>query len=201
MDLPEKVAGVDPLKMRDLFVAFLDSEPGYQKVYGLRVPLPRHMTVEFIGHELAVSQVDAIQIQKRLISEGWLVAEKLSPTSKGMALSQYTDRPKIARAEAKKILASVLAWAADTNKVANARVKVKAIDLFGSVQRGEPFVGDVDIFVEFTTMDLGADLEPRDMAREAELLQQLSQISEYVSPSSAFDRELMSNVPRERVFP
>jgi predicted nucleotidyltransferase len=118
-----------------------------------------------------------------------------------MALSQYTDRPKIARAEAEKILANVLAWAADTNAVPNARVKVKAIDLFGSLQRGEPFVGDVDIFIEFTTMELGADLEPEDMGREVELLEELSQISDYVSPSSVFDREYMVDVPRHRVFP
>jgi hypothetical protein len=70
MDLPEKVAGMDPLKIRDLFVAFLDSEPDYQEVHGLRAPLPRRMTVEFIGHELAVSQAEAVQIQKTLISEG-----------------------------------------------------------------------------------------------------------------------------------
>lgn len=201
MDLPEEIAGADPLKMRDLFVAFLDREPDYQEIHGLKVPMVRRMTVEIIREILATTDVLAAEIQGKLISEGWLEAENFTPTSKGMALSQYTDRPKITRIEAEDILAKILAWAAETNAVPNARVKVKAIDLFGSLERGQSLVRDIDIFVEFTTMDFLTDLEPEDADREAELLEELSQISEYVSPSSALDRELMFDVPKRRVFP
>ena len=118
-----------------------------------------------------------------------------------MALTHHVDRPKLPRAEAEVILGQVLEWADRTNAVADARVKVTAIHLYGSLERGADEVGDIDLFIEFTTMDLGEDMQPEDMERESELCEELSAISEYVSPSSALDRMMMDDVSMRQVFP
>jgi hypothetical protein len=94
----------------------------------------------------------------------------------------------------------VLAWADGVNAEPNARVMVKSIDLFGSMQCGAVEVGDIELFVVFTTMDLGMDPQPEDLEREHELTQELVSISEYISPSSELD-QVCRDVPSSRVFP
>jgi predicted nucleotidyltransferase len=118
-----------------------------------------------------------------------------------MGLSQHIDRPKLSRAEAEAILDRVIQWADHTNVEAGARVKVKAIHLYGSLERGADEVGDIDLFVEFTTMDLEMDLQPEDMEREEELCEELTYISDYLSPSSVLERMMMHDVPMRQVFP
>lgn len=118
-----------------------------------------------------------------------------------MALAQHVERPKLARADAEAILERVLQWAEQVNAAAGARVKIRTIELYGSLERGAPEVSDVDLFVDFTTMDLGMDVMPEDSEREDELCEELAAISDYLSPSSVFDSMLMGDVPRKQVFP
>ncbi|MET4258251.1 hypothetical protein ABIC09_003193 [Bradyrhizobium sp. S3.12.5] len=68
-------------------------------------------------------------------------------------------------------------------------------------ERGAEEVGDVDLFIEFTTMDLGLDLTPEDQQREWERSEELVAISEYLSPSSFIDWMLMGDVPMRQAFP
>lgn len=78
---------------------------------------------------------------------------------------------------------------------------MKTIHLYGSLAQGADEVGDVDLFVEFTTMDLAMDLQREDMDRENELCEELTSISDYLSPSSWLDREMMGDVSMRQVFP
>jgi hypothetical protein len=118
----------------------------------------------------------------------------------GNGALQHVDRPKLARAEAEEILQRMLAWADGVNAEPNARVRVKTIDLFGSLQHGAAEVGDIDLFVVFTTMDLAMDLQPEDQDCEDELTAEPVSISGDISPSSELDQICMG-VPSSRVFP
>lgn len=201
MDLPEKIAELDARKVREMFKNFLEREMEVEWKDGFPVRNVRRMTPSVIEAELGVPPAEAGLIQDKLISEGYIEPGKFTPTRLGMALAQHTDRPKISRADAEAILSQVLDWADRTNAVPDARVKVKTIHLYGSLARGAAEVGDVDLFVEFTTMDLGQDLMPEDQQREEELSEELVSISEYLSPSSFIDRMLMEDVPMRQVFP
>jgi predicted nucleotidyltransferase len=200
MELPDQVAGRDPRQMRDMLLQFLEQERKYVWKDGVPSVVPNAVTPEFIQTSLSVSAAEAHRILKNLVSEGWVESGRLVPSMQGMALAQHVDRPRLPRAEAEAILNQVIEWAERTNAIPAARVKVKAIQLFGSLMRGEDEVGDIDLFVEFTTMDLGMALEPEDMEREEELAEELSAISEYLSPSSELERQRMA-VPYRQVFP
>jgi predicted nucleotidyltransferase len=89
-------------------------------------------------------------------------------------------------------------WVDQKNAVLDARVKVKTIHLYGSPERGADEVGDIDLFVEFTTLDLGMDLQPEDEEIEDELLKELTGISDYLSFPF---RMMMDDVPKRQIFP
>lgn len=201
MELPDKIAGLDARLMREMFKNFVAQKTEMDWNDGAPIVKARRMTPDFIEEQLGVSFVEAQRIQAELVAEGWIELEKFTPTRKGMAIAHHVDRPKLPRAEAEAILDKVLDWADRTNAVANARVRVKTIYLYGSLERGAEEVGDVDLFVEFTTMDLGMDLQYEDTEREDELCEQLIGISDYLSPSTGLDREMMDDVPMRRVFP
>lgn len=201
MELPETIAGLDPRDVREMFRALMAAETKCEWKDGMPSIDARRVTSALIEAALKVPAAEAKRIQAELVTEGWIESEKFTPTRKGMALSQHDDRAKISRAEAEALLDQVLAWADCTNAVPDARVKVKTIHLYGSLERGADEVGDVDLFVEFTTMDLGDDLQPDDQEREDELAEELAGISEYLSLSSVFDRMMMEDVPMRQVFP
>ncbi|MVA22149.1 hypothetical protein GOZ94_24765 [Agrobacterium vitis] len=201
MDLPEKVADFDPQRIVGLFKSFLDREIEFQFGDGLPVCPGRKMSAQIIIDFLNITRPEAELVLKGLITEGYLDPEKLVPTRRGMALSQISDRPKISRAEAEEILENVLVWADHVNADADTQVKLKSIHLFGSLERGQPMVGDIDLFVEFTTLDLANDLQPEDQDREDELCDELVELSEYLSPSGDLQREMMSDVPMRQIFP
>lgn len=201
MELPEKIADLDARRVREMFKNFTEQESEMDWNDGVPVVKIRRMTPDFIARQLETASGEAQRIQAALVAEGWIEPEKFTPTRKGMALSQHDDRPKLPRAEAEALLAKVLVWADRTNAVADARVKVKTIHLYGSMLKGADEVGDVDLFVEFTTMDLDMDLQCEDMDRENELCEELTNISDYLSPSTGLDREMMSDVPMRQVFP
>lgn len=142
------------------------------------------MTPDFIPKQLKIAFGEAQRVQAALVAEGWIKPAKFTPTRKGMGLSQHVDRPKLARAEVEALLDKVLDWADRTNAAAGAKVKVKTTHLYGSLVQGADEVGDVDLFVDVTTMDLGEDLQCEDMERENELGEEPTSISDYVSPSS-----------------
>lgn len=201
MDIPERIAGLDARKVRELFKTFAEQKSELDWKDGMPVSVIQRMTTNVISKGLGLSQAEADRVQTALMAEGWIDQEKLTPTRKGMGLAQHIDRPKISRADAQVILGKVLEWADSANAEVGARVKVKAIHLYGSLARGADQVDDIDLFVEFTTMDLEMDLQPEDMEREHELCEDLSAISDRLSPSSAIDRMMMDDVPMQRVFP
>jgi hypothetical protein len=201
MELDEKIVGLDARCIREMFKNFSALEPVMDLHNGVPILKGRQMTPDFIAEQLEIAFEEAQRVHAALVAEGWIKPENFTPTRKGMALSQHVDRPKLARAKAEALLDKVLEWADRTNAAAGARVKVKTIHLYGSLLQGADEVGDVDLFVEFTTMDLGEDLQCEDMERENELCEELTSISEYISPSSCIDREMMSDVPMRLVFP
>ncbi len=201
MDIPEKIAGLDARKVRELFKSFVEHDGELDWKDGVPVFVIRGMTANVIKKGLGLSPTEADRVQTALISEGWLDPDKLTPTREGMGLAQHIDRPKISCADAEVILGKVIEWADSTNGQTGAWVKVKAIHLYGSLARGADQVDDIDLFVEFTTMDLEMDLQPEDMEREDELSEELSAISDRISPSSAIDRMMMSDVLMRQVFP
>lgn len=201
MELPETIALLDVRRVREMFKNFTAQEADVDWNDGAPVVNARRMTPDFIAEQLDVAPDEAQRIHATLVGEDWLESEKFTPTRKGMALSQHVDRPRLQRADAESLLAKVLDWADRTNTEAHARVKVKTIHLYGSLLGDTDEVGDVDLFVEFTTMDLGMDLQPEDMEREDGLSEELIAISDYLSPSSWVDRELMGDVPMRQVFP
>jgi len=184
-----------------MFKTFVEQKADVELKDGVPLPVVRRMTPDVISAGLNVSRSDAVRIQASLVAEGWIEPDKLTPTRRGMGLAQHTDRTKLPRAEAEAILRKVIEWADHTNAEAGARVRVKAIHVYGSLERGADEVGDVDLFVEFTTMDLEMDLQPEDMEREEELCEELADISDYLSPSSVLDRMMMDDVPMRLVFP
>ena len=201
MDLPETIAGLDPRQMREVFKNFLERDTEVEVRNGVRFPVDRRMAPDVIAAELQVSLAEAKRIQAALVTEGWIEPAKFTPTRKGMGLAQHRDRPKISRAKAEEILGQVLDWTDQKNSVSDARVKVKTIHLFGSLERGADEVGDIDLFVEFTTVDLGMDLQPEDDEMEDELLEELTDISDYLSLSSSLDLMMMDDVPKRQIFP
>ncbi len=201
MDIPEKIADLDSGVVSQMFKTFVEQKTEVELNDGVRLPVVRRMTPEVISAGLGVSRSEAVRIQEKLVAEGWIDPDKFTPTRRGMGLAQHIDRPKLPRAEAKAILSQVIEWADRTNADTGARVKVKAIHLYGSLERDVDEVGDIDLFVEFTTMDLDMDLQPEDMEREEELCKELTDISDYLSPSSVFDRMMMADVPMRQVFP
>ena len=201
MEMPKKIAGFGARKVRAMFKALMGRDIEMEWKDGKPSITPRRVTTELIKTELKVSDFDAQRVQAELVREGWIESGRFTPTRKGMALSQHIDRPKLSRTEAESILEKVLDWAVRTNDHQIARVKVKSIHLFGSLERGKSMVSDIDLFVTFTTLDLGLDLQPEDLKREEILWQELCGISAYLSPTSFLDQLMMTDVPSRRIFP
>jgi len=201
MELPKSIAGLDARLVRLMFRNFVQRDSEYIWKDGVPSIVVRKITPDLIEAELNVSANEAVEIHAKLITEGWIEPGKFTPSRKGMGLAQHIDRPKLPRTEAEAILGQVLAWADRTNADQHARVTVKSIHLFGSLERGALQVSDIDLFIEFTTMDLGLDLEPEDQEREDELCEELAAISEYLSPSSYLERMMMDDVSVRKIFP
>jgi predicted nucleotidyltransferase len=201
MEIPQKIAGLDSHRMRQFFRAFVDQETVLDWQDGVPIGMVRKITAATIREGLSLQPDEADSVHKALLEEDWIDKEKFTPTRKGMALAHHVDRPKISLDQAQAILEEVLSWAERTNEPPEARVKVKTIYLFASLLRAAEFVDDIDLFVEFTTMDLEEELQPEDMERQDELCEELAAISERVSPSYVFDRMMMDDVPMRLVFP
>src|SRR5664279_1966637 len=104
MELPEKIAGLDGRKVRDMFKAMMAIETKMEWNDGAPSIEPRRVTPELIETFFNVPEGEALRIQADLVAERWIEPSKFVPTMLGMALSQHVDRPKLARAEAEEIL-------------------------------------------------------------------------------------------------
>ena len=160
---------------------------------------PKRMDAVYVASKLQVSKDEANNIVRGLTEEGWLKPDKLVPTTRGMALAQHQNRPRITRREADEIVEQTIEWAKRVNAQDGARVKVLYIDLFGSYITLSGDVGDVDMVVKFNTHDL-EDLQPEDMEVEIELLEELRNISEYISPSDELDQLTLDGQKFKRIF-
>lgn len=201
MDVPEKVAGLNWRDAQKLLKDLLDSEQKMRWEDGVPHIEVRRITSRFIESTLRVSSEQASLIQEGLVNEGWIRANEFTPTRRGMGLVHHVERPKLPRLAAEAIVDDVVNWAERSNTDAGARVRVRSIRLFGSLEREAAEVSDIDLFVEFSTMELGLDVQPEDISREDELLEELAGISEYISPASEMDRLIMDDVPSRQVFP
>jgi hypothetical protein len=195
------IAGEDPLVIRDLIKGFCNDQPELTMENDRLVWSVRKLDVDYISTSLSIDRASAAVIQKELIEGDWISEIKLTPTRRGMALAQHIDRPNIARDDALAILEEAVSWAERTNAESDGRVIVKSMYLYGSLQRGEASVGDVDLFVSFTTMDIENGPLPEDMDQEDHLCAELAEISEYLSPASELEHLRMSDVPTRQVFP
>ena len=200
MKLPDKIAGLDSYRVHLMFKGFIEGKTKYVVEDGVPRQIERAVTTDLIEGALQTSTEEASHIQKELVLEGWIEPIKHVPTRKGMALAQYEDRPRIAREDAEKILDDVLNWADQVN-VKNARVGIKSIHLYGSLLHNTAEVGDIDLFVEFTTLDLGENLQPEDMELEDDLADELGNLSEYISPSDELARLQMDDQPQKQIYP
>lgn len=201
MEIPKKVAGVEAPLIIELFKSFLTQKAVTRFENGQPSYTPKQVNIRLVADILSVSPQEASRIHLKLIEEGWIDAVKLTPTKSGMGLSQYVDRPKLLQADADAIVAKVVDWAHQVNAAPGARVKVRTMHLYGSLHRRAKEVRDIDLFVEFTTMELGDDMRPEDFDREGELCQELAAISEYLSPASELERKSMSDEPMAQIFP
>jgi predicted nucleotidyltransferase len=196
--LPESIAGLDPRLIRDMFATFVDAPTQYDSTGGFPRVVPRKMTADWIAAELDVGNDEGARVHMALIEGGWLDGTKGYPTHRGMALAQHIDRPRISREEAEKILERVVDWATAVNSDTTARVRVKLIELYGSLARGETEVGDIDLIVIYTP-DV-QEIEPDDYDRQDELTEQLVAISEYISPASELDKIAMPDADYQAIF-
>lgn len=199
MKLPDTIAGMDARSVRDLLAALMARDTDYEWVDGLPKLIPRRVTIKLIGDSLGLSNAEAARVQRDLVAEGW-IDHRHAPTTRGMALAQHHDRPPLPRAEAEAVISEVIAWAERVNAESDGRVALKTIHLFGSMLGDAPEVGDVDLFVAFTTMDHRENVEPEDIEREDELCRELADISEYVSASDEVDRAMLGASQR-LIFP
>src|SRR4051812_48420877 len=115
MKFPEKIAWIDISKFCDLFKAFIEHESVPRWENGLPVIEERKITAELIEASLGVSVSEAKSIHKTLVVEEWILADRLVPSRKAMALAQHVDRPPLPREIALAILDRVLDWADRVN--------------------------------------------------------------------------------------
>jgi predicted nucleotidyltransferase len=199
LKLPDTIADRDPRAIRQMFQDWMAKEMAFDWNGGNPIMEARSVAIDLIAQSLRLSDNEAQAVQSKLVEEGWIEPLTFVPSMRGMALAQHIDRAPISREKAEEILEEVLDWTRRVNGQHDARIKIRKIDLFGSLEQGASEVGDIDLFVDFTTMDLGDDLQPKDFDQQAELGRQLVSISEYISPSSELDR-LMMDVPTRRIF-
>ncbi|WP_135080583.1 hypothetical protein [Terasakiella sp. SH-1] len=194
------VCGYDIIKMRDIFRNFRDIPIEHKYIDGKFELDKKQFDRDFLIAQLSISSNEATHLLDALVKDGWLEVETLTPTTQGMALINFEDRPRLSRKDAQKIMSEILEWAEKTNNVKDARIKIKSIDLFGSYLSSSPDLGDIDLILEFNTLDL-PDLEPEDEDLEEQLVSEVMNISEYISLHSAYEKLSLVDATFEKIFP
>lgn len=201
MILPPKIATLDPRRVRDMFKAFNEADTEYDLSGAAPKFVLRRMTRTYVRDELNLSDAKADEVHRSLIEEGWIDAERLCPAHQGMGLANHLDLPRISREEGLELVERVLDWVDRANADENSRVRIKSIELYGSLERGSADIGDVDIVVAFNTMDLDDGPLPEDMDREDELAAELTAISPYISPATELDKLGMPHANYRQIYP
>jgi predicted nucleotidyltransferase len=117
------------------------------------------------------------------------------PTQKSAALKNASAMPKIKRKTAERILREVLKNARKVNASRNAKVKIKAIEAFGSYITEEAYIGDIDLRVVFSRQDFSDEALKRE-----ERIGKMLRVSRYVSLHYETDL-IAATATRKRVFP
>ena len=202
MELPDDICGYDPRAIRDAFKSFVDLPIKCDWVDGEPKIVPKLMTAEFLAGELGIDLPTAGRLVGCLTADGWLKADRAIPETMGMALAQHIDRPRLARAEADKIFAEVLQWAADHNRLTKGDIRIEELKVYGSYTKDTPDVGDIDLIV-ISNYDGLTDqglLQPKHDRQLDAALKKLKAISEYVSPANAMDMMAMPHVDFTSVY-
>lgn len=176
--------------------AFLDlpSQDYFQD--GQYVRVPKRMSVPFIETELACSSEQAEALLGELLDMGYLLAERLIPTTQGMALMNARTDPRISRAQAQAIVNRLVEVAENENSRPGARMFIDQIDIFGSYVSDRADLGDVDVFVSIPLIE---DLQPEDMDEIDRLSNALQEISPYVSLHNELD-PVAADAKKETIY-
>ena len=202
MHLPiEPICGFPPLEIRDLIRAFLAMPRPASDLAELmerRRPPAKRMSATFVAQQLGIDQAQASALLQALGDEGYIDPHAGTPTPKGMALSHVEDRPPLTRSQADELVQRVCAWAAAVDQD---RVWVDSIFVFGSYLGDAPEINDLDLLVTFRKPDFD-DLQPEDDERADILADELSSISEYISPQEEFGISGLEIRPKmRRIYP
>ena len=101
MDIRGKqICGRPAVEVRDAQRAFNDLETSFVLDGGQPRLNPNSFIVNFIVQELHLTEQDASNLLKCLISSGYIDPDKLTPTTLGMALIGVEDRDRISLNEA-----------------------------------------------------------------------------------------------------
>lgn len=75
MDLPDRIAGLESLRVKTLFQKFLEQGNEFSMKDGVPHVVKRRMTVGFVEEHLALPTGEAEVVHAALLAEGWLEPE------------------------------------------------------------------------------------------------------------------------------
>ncbi|MBI2768365.1 MAG: hypothetical protein HYX47_01975 [Burkholderiales bacterium] len=151
---------------------------------GHYVRVPKRLSVPLIEEQLGCSSQEAMALLGELVELGYLLADRLIPTTQGMALINARTEPRISRAQAQTIVDRLVEVAEEESGRPNARMFIEKIEVFGSYVSNKPDLGDVDVVVSIPLID---DLQPEDMDEMDRLSSALQAVSPYVSLHDELD--------------
>jgi predicted nucleotidyltransferase len=191
--LGKKICGRPAIELRNAFRAFVNVVPYGDFKDGQYIRRTRQLSLAFLGSELGLSKKNASALHRCLVSEGFIDAERLIPTAKGMSLAQAKARNRISRTRAKEILKEFLVEVRKANSKPGARVFVEQAYVFGSYLTKIETVGDIDLLVVLSTPNSGEDFE-----RWGRLTNKIK-ISEYLSFHDEFD-PVVATARKKRIY-
>jgi predicted nucleotidyltransferase len=190
------ICGRPARELRDLFRKYDDAPtPSYFKD-GNFIRVKRLLTPQFVAERLSLSLPQSKKLLQCLRNEGLLESECDVPTQKAAALKNASAMRKIKRETADGILLEVLKTARKINARRKARVKIDAIEAFGSYITDAEYVGDIDLWVILSHQ---GDYSQEVLDHE-DLIGKKLRVSRYVSLHYEFD-PIAATAKRKRVFP
>lgn len=190
-----KISGLDAMRVRDALRAFLEVETRRSFENGQLKTERKILKADFLANELDLSEDAAATLLADLIAEGYIDPHKLTPTHRGMALSQAENRERLPLSEADRILGEFLDAVRKVNARPDARILVKRVYVFGSYLKRAATVGDIDLLVE---MPLSEDCEPEDMD-EIDVVTEEIKISDYLSFHAEWD-EVAATAEKKLIY-
>ena len=100
------------------------------------------------------------------------------------------------------MLHEAVAWAKGVEQRNDLTVKVDRLDVYGSYWGEGSDVGDLDIIVVFNILRLAEEnlLQPEHMDEQDALLEELTTISQYISPADELDKLNMPSADFRTVY-